>query len=90
MICPQCQVSLTVSNRFSIEVNDCPKCHGIWLKENVLEKIIQQEQPIDKHLKKDSNDKITEEDEKTRQNSHSQKRGTRHFLSGALDIYDDW
>ena len=76
---------------FSIEVNDCPKCHGIWLKENVLEKLIQQEQPIDKHLKKDSNNKITEEeDEKTRQNSHSQKRGTRHFLSGALDIYDDW
>ncbi len=88
MICPQCQISLTVSKRFSIEVNDCPKCHGIWLKENVLEKIIQQEQPIDKHLKKESDNKITEE--KVRQNPQSQKRGTRHFLSGALDIYDDW
>jgi len=88
MICPQCQVSLTVSNRYSIEVNDCPKCQGIWLKENVIETIIQQEQSIDSSLKKDNINKVAEEN--VRQNSQNQKRGTRHFLSGALDIYDDW
>ncbi len=58
------------------------------VKKNVLEKIIQQEQSIDKQLIKESNNKITEEE--VGQNSHSQKRGTRHFLSGALDIFDDW
>lgn len=90
MICPQCQISLTVSNRFSIEVNDCPKCHGIWLKENVLEKIIQQTQSIDTNEKQQEEKNNSVIEEKVRQNSHSQKRGTRHFLSGALDIYDDW
>ena len=88
MICPKCQVSLTVTNRFSIEVNDCHKCHGIWLEKDILEKIIQQIQLIDNSEQQQENSKVIQE--KTVQNSQNKKRGTRHFLSGALDIYDDW
>jgi Zn-finger nucleic acid-binding protein len=88
MICPKCQVSLTVSKRFSINVNDCPQCHGIWLEQNALEKIIQQTQSIETSELQQENNEIVEEELK--QVPHNKKRGTRQFLSGALNIYDDW
>jgi Zn-finger nucleic acid-binding protein len=87
MICPKCQISLTVTKRSSIEVNDCPKCHGIWLEKNDLEKISQQTQSIEKNEIQAENSPVIEE---VVQNSPNKKKGTRHFLSGALDIYDDW
>jgi len=88
MLCPKCQISLTVTNRFSSEVNDCSQCHGIWLEQNALEKIVQQMPLVHSSEKSQTNSNVIEENVVL--NSQNRKRGSRQFVSGALDIYDDW
>lgn len=85
MMCPLCQIPLTVTNRFSVEVHGCPQCHGMWLEQNGLEKMIQQLELVESPEKSQKNNKTIEV-----QNSQNKKRGSRQFISGALDIYDDW
>ncbi|MCW8834110.1 MAG: zf-TFIIB domain-containing protein [Colwellia sp.] len=87
MICPRCQISLTVTSHFSIEVNDCPQCHGVWLEQDALEKIAEKIQAVEVSEKPQIENKEIEEKV---QNPQEKKRGSRQFVSGALDIYDDW
>ncbi len=39
MNCPNCNVTLLVSDRQGIEIDYCPKCRGIWLDRGELDKI---------------------------------------------------
>jgi Zn-finger nucleic acid-binding protein len=42
MNCPICpQTVLVVSSREGIEIDYCPKCRGVWLDRNELDKIIE-------------------------------------------------
>lgn len=92
MLCPNCQVTLTVSKHHYIDVNDCPKCSGKWLENGVLEIIIEQKISLEKseedRLKKQAIvDKAKVENA---QHLHEEPRKHPHFLSGAFDISDDW
>lgn len=41
MKCPVCvSVDLSVSSREGVEIDFCPKCRGVWLDRNELDKII--------------------------------------------------
>lgn len=40
MLCPHCQVALTMSERQGVEIDYCPKCRGVWLDRGELDKII--------------------------------------------------
>ena len=90
MLCPKCQISLTVTKRFSIEVNDCPQCHGIWLEKNVLEKIMEQIQLAESSDSEQSLTKSKTTQDRVAQDLQNKKRKHPHFLSGAFDVYDDW
>jgi uncharacterized protein len=41
MNCPNCNISLLLSDRQGIEIDYCPKCRGVWLDRNELDKIIE-------------------------------------------------
>ena len=37
MICPRCQVEMTVENRHGMEIDHCPSCNGRWFDHEELE-----------------------------------------------------
>lgn len=41
MMCPVCNVSLTMSERQGVEIDYCPECRGVWLDRGELDKIIE-------------------------------------------------
>lgn len=41
MNCPNCNVSLVMSERQGIEIDYCPQCRGIWLDKGELDKILE-------------------------------------------------
>ena len=41
LTCPVCRVALVMSERQNIEIDDCPKCRGVWLDRGELDKIIE-------------------------------------------------
>ena len=41
MKCPVCNIDLTMGERFSIEIDYCPKCRGVWLDRGKLDKIVE-------------------------------------------------
>lgn len=92
MLCPLCQIPLQASEYLSIEVNHCPQCSGKWLENGVLEKIIEQNIPIEQS-EKDRLDKQAMVDKAKSENAqHLQEEPRKHphFLSGAFDVSDDW
>ncbi|MFN8775361.1 MAG: zf-TFIIB domain-containing protein [Flavobacteriales bacterium] len=45
MKCPNCQVSLIMTDRSGIEIDYCPECRGVWLDRGELDKIIERSVP---------------------------------------------
>ena len=41
MNCPVCLIPLRVTERLGVEIDDCPKCRGVWLDRGELDKIIE-------------------------------------------------
>lgn len=41
MMCPTCNVALSIADRHSIEIDFCPKCRGVWLDRGELDKILE-------------------------------------------------
>lgn len=41
MKCPNCNVSLVITDRSNVEIDYCPECRGIWLDRGELDKIIE-------------------------------------------------
>jgi hypothetical protein len=41
MNCPNCNVTLVISDRQGIEIDYCPQCRGVWLDRGELDKIIE-------------------------------------------------
>jgi len=98
MLCPRCQVPLTVSECLYVEVKDCPQCSGAWIETAELEKISEQipdkmksGETFDKSLA-DSQTNIDQETSQNNaeQNSPNTGRKHQHFLAGAFDVSDDW
>ncbi len=40
MMCPVCDVPLSMSDRQGVEIDFCPQCRGVWLDRGELDKII--------------------------------------------------
>jgi len=40
MLCPRCQVPLSMSERQGVEIDYCPQCRGVWLDRGELDKIL--------------------------------------------------
>lgn len=41
MVCPVCNVALSMTAREGVEIDYCPKCRGVWLDRGELDKIIE-------------------------------------------------
>lgn len=41
MLCPNCRVALTMSERLGVEIDYCPTCRGVWLDRGELDKILE-------------------------------------------------
>lgn len=41
MLCPVCQVELSMMDRQGVEIDFCPRCRGVWLDRGELDKLIE-------------------------------------------------
>jgi len=41
MMCPACEVPLSMADRQGVEIDFCPDCRGVWLDRGELDKIIE-------------------------------------------------
>ncbi|RYZ55862.1 MAG: hypothetical protein EOP49_01910 [Sphingobacteriales bacterium] len=41
MKCPNCNETLLLSERYSIQIDYCPNCRGIWLDKGELDKMLE-------------------------------------------------
>jgi len=41
MMCPVCDVPLSMADRQGVEIDFCPQCRGVWLDRGELDKIIE-------------------------------------------------
>ncbi|PKI14865.1 hypothetical protein CXF71_13995 [Colwellia sp. 12G3] len=85
MKCPECQLSFIIIQRQTLQVNECPQCHGVWLKSEDIAKMTIETVLIEKPEQNKSNSLTSKESAKP-----AKKRKIQHFLSGAFDIGDDW
>ncbi|MBK7988428.1 MAG: zf-TFIIB domain-containing protein [Ignavibacteria bacterium] len=53
MKCPNCNVSLLMTDRNGIEIDYCPECRGVWLDRGELDKIIERSSQNVKQSKAD-------------------------------------
>lgn len=54
MKCPNCNVSLVMSDRNGIEIDYCPDCRGVWLDRGELDKIIERSSQDNNNLQQTS------------------------------------
>lgn len=54
MKCPNCNVSLVMTDRSGIEIDYCPECRGVWLDRGELDKIIERSAQKVKNNESDS------------------------------------
>ena len=80
--CPNCSTSMTLSNRLGVEIDQCPRCKGVWLDRGELEKVANmQNRYEDEHYQKYHYGRGHDYDDYYRSRKHK-KRG---FLG---DIFD--
>lgn len=54
MKCPNCNVSLVMTDRSGIEIDYCPDCRGVWLDRGELDKIIERSSQNVKNVQQDN------------------------------------
>ena len=51
--CPNCSTAMTLNNRLGVEIDQCPRCKGVWPDGRELEKVTNmQNRYEDEHHKK--------------------------------------
>ena len=51
--CPNCSTEMTLNNRAGVEIDQCPRCKGVWLDRGELEKVANmQNRYEDEHYQK--------------------------------------
>jgi len=68
MDCPNCKVSLSMTDRQGVEIDFCPKCRGVWLDRGELDKIIERSTGTD-----------YDESPREQQGSYDHERGQRPY-----------
>ncbi|MCC6760762.1 MAG: zf-TFIIB domain-containing protein [Chitinophagaceae bacterium] len=83
MKCPNCNVSLVMTERSGIEIDYCPECRGVWLDRGELDKIIERAaQPV----QKPSQDSYHDRDRYQKDNDYRYKK--KKGLLGDLFDFD--
>ncbi len=85
MNCPNCNLTLLISDRQGIEIDYCPQCRGIWLDRGELDKIIERSANLEKrwHQRDDDDDY---DDDRFKPGDNVPKQRKKSFLSDLLDL----
>ena len=83
MNCPNCNVTLLISDRQGIEIDYCPQCRGVWLDRGELDKLIERSATETKWHKYVDDD----DDHRSKQPGSPQyKKRKKSFLGDLLDF----
>ncbi len=98
MKCPNCETVLKIAERYTVEIDYCPSCRGVWLDKGELDKIIslssQQNPAFSKSDDADDDDDDRGFEQKSRSHEpykdgkgqYGQKSKKRSFLSDLFDF----
>ena len=83
--CPNCSTEMTINNRLGVEIDQCPRCKGVWLDRGELEKVANmQNRYEDEHYKKYHYGRGHDDDD-----DDEYYRGRKHKKRGFLgDMFD--
>ena len=90
MKCPNCNETLSMTERQGVEIDYCPSCRGVWLDRGELDKII--EKSVAPNAQQQSNDKsypkdVSYPDQHYRdQKDYRYKRKKDSFLGDLFDF----
>lgn len=71
MKCPNCNVSLVMTDRSGIEIDYCPDCRGVWLDRGELDKIIERST---QNIKSSDSDNYYERHKYAKENDYRYKK----------------
>ena len=90
MKCPNCNETLVMSERQSVEIDYCPKCRGVWLDRGELDKIVEKSAS---YTDKDYDDDRSYDDRKNYptqgghyNDPHNKKKKRKGFLGDMFDF----
>ncbi len=83
MKCPNCNVTLLITERQGTEIDYCPECRGVWLERGKLDKLIEKVTATTAPVRQQHPDYYPDhrghdhdhDDEHGRRGSHGRKRG---------------
>ena len=88
MLCPVCKVTLSISDRQSVEIDFCPQCRGVWLDRGELDKIIERSEAASPSSRGEDQPGVGRaghyDDDRDRSGHRGHKR-RRGFLSDLFD-----
>jgi len=82
MKCPNCNVTLVMTDRSGIEIDYCPDCRGVWLDRGELDKIIERSS---ENVKIKETDSYTKHQKNTK-DSHYQYKKKKGILGELFDF----
>jgi Zn-finger nucleic acid-binding protein len=92
MKCPNCNETLLMSERMSVEIDYCPKCRGVWLDKGELDKLLdiaaqqmEQQKPNMQQLPSYKQEYYKEDYHKHHKEGYYPKK-KKSFLSDFLDF----
>lgn len=89
MICSFCDTKMQASEREGIEINDCPKCGGIWLLRGALEGILARASGAASNDRSRADNQQSEDDDESFPmlgGRREQRGGIREFLGNLFDF----
>jgi uncharacterized protein len=83
--CPNCSTEMTLNNRAGVEIDQCPRCKGVWLDRGELEKVANmQNRYEDEHYQKYHYGRGHDDDNDDYYRSRKHKKGG--FLGDLFDF----
>jgi uncharacterized protein len=83
--CPNCSTEMTLNNRAGVEIDQCPRCKGVWLDRGELEKVANmQNRYEDEHYQKYHYGRGHDDDDDDYYRSRKHKKGG--FLGDLFDF----
>ncbi|MFM8601773.1 MAG: zf-TFIIB domain-containing protein [Actinomycetota bacterium] len=86
MKCPQCSVSLVMSDRQGIEIDYCPDCRGVWLDRGELDKLIERSNAQVESVRRRDNDDDDYKPHKVKYPYPPKKKKLSSVLGDILDF----
>jgi len=81
MKCPNCNETLLITERQTVEIDYCPSCRGVWLDRGELDKLLE----FASNQKTGENHSQTQSNNRSYDNNYDQDRGRDFKDKGSYD-----